>query len=199
MAFKRLWVPVCLLLLAIPGLFATPLLLTTGGTFASYTPTDAYAAPNEPWTLSFEIDSNPVVSNVTGNGFDVAFSDFTYMLNGSPLALPVGMIQFWSSVGDPGGFDVCFYNMACTLGLEFEGPQLYTGSTSAPTIQAGVYDMTRVNNLDIAQGSFQQFIYLPVTIATTPEPSTLFTSGTVILLAGAARLRKRRRSRLNLL
>jgi hypothetical protein len=101
-----------------------------------------------------------------GNGgFDFAFSDFSYLLNGSLVAITPTFVRFFTA-SNGGGFGICFNGTTvanCTEGLGNVtfGPQLYTGPNSAPTL-------------------------LPGTVV--PEPSTLLT-----LAAGLLALDARRR------
>jgi hypothetical protein len=49
-------------------------------------PVSFFTAPNETWSISFLIDSNPTISSASfAVSFAPAFSDFTYSLNGSPV------------------------------------------------------------------------------------------------------------------
>lgn len=65
--------------LAAISLPAAPIMIGTSGIFSSSTPTSSFTAANAPFALSFAIDSNPVVSNVSaGRAFDAVVSAFNY-------------------------------------------------------------------------------------------------------------------------
>ena len=193
MAAKLACVAIYLLFLLGTSASATPLLLTAGGTFASYTPTSFMSAPGETWTLSLEIDSNPAVTNVFMNtSFDPAFSDLIYTLNGTVVAIPGPVITFRSAEATT-GFDFCINGPACEWGIEvLEAAPLYSGPESAPTILTGVFEPTYLNAL-VDLSFYPQSSYLPVTITAvtaTPEPSTFVLVGAALVLAGALRWRK---------
>src|SRR5262249_21159713 len=127
---------------------AGTILISSGGTFNNpSTPSSAFSGPNEPWNFSFLVDSNPVVSNVTLGGFagfDAAFSNFSYLLNGSPVAITPTFIHF-TSAANQGMFEICFIpacNPTTGGGFSFVGPQMYSGSESAPTILTGNFTST---------------------------------------------------------
>jgi hypothetical protein len=67
------------------GLSASPLLVSTVGTFAVGTPTSSWTAAGDTWTFSFYVDSNPSVSSfTTGEDFDAPISGALFTLDGSP-------------------------------------------------------------------------------------------------------------------
>jgi hypothetical protein len=193
MAAEPIRIAIYLLFLLGASASAGPLLLTTGGTFANYTPTTAMSAPGEDWTVSIQLDSNPAVSDLyLGTSFGAAFSNVTYTLNGSVVAIPVGEMIFKTANSNLGGFDLCFYTTACVWGMEIIGPQLYSGSESAPTILTGVFQPVHVNGL-ITGLALSLSSFRPVTITAvtaTPEPSTFLLSGVALLLAAALKLRR---------
>jgi len=129
-------------LLSAAGLSASTITISASGEFVAGTATSAFSAPDETWAFSFVVDSMPAVSNVDpGNYFDVDFSAFTYLLNGSPVAITPEDIRFFSS-SQFGGFSICF-TAACSFfnsptdGFSILGPQMYTGPESAPTMLTG--------------------------------------------------------------
>jgi hypothetical protein len=155
------------------------------GTFSAATPTSTYSAPNETWSFSFTVDTNPVVFGVLpGDYFDVPFTGFTYSLNGSALAIIPANIEFFNS-GDGGLFNLCMISTACDSGFYFQGPQMYTGPESAPKMVSGAFTST---SLAINTGT--GYITQPNTTvqgvsSSVPEPSTLLTLITGLLaLAG---------------
>lgn len=169
-----------LMLLLASGLSASPLLLTADGTFSSTTPTSSFTAASEPWSLSFQVDSNPaVLGSDAGIDFDTSFTNFAYTLNGSPVALTPANIQFYNA-NQFGGINVCF-SPACTEnsdptnGLEIEGPQLYTGSETSPTIVPGTYDTSFLEAfVDTNAYEMDNSAITISAISSVPEPRTLF-------------------------
>src|ERR1700733_15309546 len=126
----------------VPGR-ATTISYSDSGTFSASTPSDAFgfSAPSETWAFSFEANSNPAVSDVGMGGFSFTFSDFSYLLDGSPVAITPTFIRFFSGTNG-GGFAICFDGTTfatCSEGLATDGPQMYTGTTSAPTLVPGTF------------------------------------------------------------
>jgi hypothetical protein len=166
-------------------LAANPFLVSTGGTFSSTTPTTSFTAPSETWSLSFEVDSNPSVSGVvSGQQFNLPFSDLTYDLNGSPTTLNVGSITAFAS-SDFGLFTVC-RDVVCTTdnvnpanGIYTEGAQIYSGSESSPTILTGVYPEFAPNapmEFFVAGTEYDQTsgtVTISKVVSPVPEPSSL--------------------------
>jgi hypothetical protein len=127
---------------------AGQLLVTASGVFGSFssdfTPTTDFTAPDAAWSLSFQVSSNPVVSDTSvGVQFAPVFSDFTYTLNDSPVVLNPAEILFFAS-GFNGLFNVCLDSdcVTHTDGLGLDGSQLYTGSELSPTIGTGTFTST---------------------------------------------------------
>lgn len=171
---------------------AGPLLVSASGTFNGATPVSFFTAPNEAWSLSFLIQSNPSVSNPSfGASFSPSFSGFTYSLNGSPLLITPNDIRFWAVPGNAPfilSLSVC-WNSSCaggtSEGLAFDTSQLYTGSELSPIIIPGVYPTSQ---FFIDHGSSFGEPNTVVNIVATPEPSTLPLGAiALVVLAGGAR------------
>jgi hypothetical protein len=185
-----------LLLLFAGGLSASTLLVTADGTFSGTTPTTSFSVAGESWSLSFEVNSNPVVlSSEAGVDFSPSFTDFTYTLDGSPVAITPADIQFYSG-GHYGLMNVCFApacgnNTNPTNGIEIEGLQAYSGPESSPTIDTGVYTTASlgayVGSSDYGMSNST------VTISTVPEPGYLGLVTVVGMLACMAVRRAGRR------
>ena len=165
---------------------AATLLVTASGVFGSFssyfTPTTSFTAPNEPWSLSFQVSSNPVVSDTSfGVQFAPVFTNFTYTLNGSPVVLNPAEILFLAA-GFNGLFNVCLDSPCVTHanGLGFDGSQLYSGSELSPTILQGTYTSTQffiaVNNTTFAEPN------ATVTVSAMPEPRPSWFVGTGLLV-----------------
>jgi hypothetical protein len=175
------------------------LLVTTGSTFSSLTPTTAWSAPNETWLLSFDVISTPAVTTYTsGHDFNVPFTNMVYLLNGSAVSGPAGILFFNSSAS--GGFSLCFTVSTCSSGSGFvdNGSQYYTGSESGPAIDTVTSSAYSSANF-CATASINSCVGEPngaITIiidraSSTPEPSTF-----PLAFAGAAWLAlKRKRGR----
>lgn len=114
------------------------------GTFSALTPTTASSGPSETWAFSFQADSNSTVSMVvSGAGFDFAFSNFSYSLNGSADVITPTFIGLFSTAAE-GGFTICFSGAGpCDGGLTGFGPQMYSGPESAPTLLIGAFTTTK--------------------------------------------------------
>lgn len=171
-------------------LAADTLLVSASGTYSSSTPVSFFTAPDATWSLSFVIQNNPSVSNASfGAGFSPSFTDFSYSLNGSPLAITPDDVRFWHvPVNTPFilGLSIC-WNSSCVggtdEGIAFDTSQLYSGSELSPAIVPGVY---ATSEFFIDDGpSFGE----PNTVLTiSPEPSTLLLSAMGLgILAAVAR------------
>lgn len=184
---KRLLVLASLLaILSAASVSAAPILISGAGTFSASTAISMFSGPSEPWDFSFLVDSNPVVSNVSAGTFDVAFSNFSYDLNGSPLAITPAAIKFFSSAAE-GMFEICF-GTGCGptgSGFSFVGPQMYSGSTSAPTILTGDFTSTEFALFFGTTLDFQSNV--TVQAANAPEPITLPLMGAGLLGLGFLR------------
>lgn len=170
------------------GASASPISISGSGTFSSTTLSRPFSGPSETWAFSFIVDSNPAVSNVTSGTFDVAFSSFSYDLGGSPVAITPAAIQFLIAAGE-GMFEICF-PAACgptSGGFSFAGPQMYSGSTSAPTILTGDFTST---TFDMFYGTllYTQPNVTVQAVAGVPEPMTLPLMGAGLLSLGFLRL-----------
>ena len=187
------------LLLTVPTAFASTLFVTDSGTFSSATPVSGISTPGGTYSLSFNVNSTPTVSAVVpGVEFDVAFSNFSYLLNGTAVSTPIGGITFFNS-GSLGLFNACF--VATCLGspadvLSIKGAQAYSGSEASPTLLMGTYPistaMLSVGTVVNSLAYDSPVVIAQSPIAVTPEPSTLLFLGTG--LTGLLSLSRRRPS-----
>jgi|SRR5579862_2164768 len=171
---------------------ASTISYSDSGTFSASTPSDAlgFSGPSETWAFHFDADSNPTILEHGNGGFNFAFSDFSYSLDGSPVAVTPTFIRFFSG-GNDGGFEICFngaFGVPCVDGLGTYGPQMYNGMTSAPTLSTGAFtsDVFDVIVSSTAYGEPNN------TIQATPEPSTLLTLAAGLLVLSGQRLYRRR-------
>ena len=165
---------------------ADTLLVTESGTFSSRTPNSSISSPNGTFSLSFNVDSAPAVLSSSANQFDVAYSNFKFMLNGVANTFAVGSVTFFN-LNDKGLFTVCFVT-ACPAdsntadSLIFLGPQLFTGLTSRPNILTGSF--SNANSYNVVDNDSHQFASLAnvnisaAAAAVTPEPSSIALLGT---------------------
>jgi PEP-CTERM motif len=160
------------------------------GTFSASIPNSTFSAPSDTWSFAFQADSSPTLSEVGMGGFDFGFSNFSYSLDGSPIAITPTFIRFFSAANG-GGFEICFSGMTvatCSdgLGTGFFNTQMYSGPTSAPTLLPGSFDLDEFGAIVDSVG-----FDLPnttVLASAVPEPSTL-----IPLCAGLLALGVRRR------
>jgi hypothetical protein len=164
---------------------------TDSGTFSALTPSSAFTGPSEAWAFSFRADTNPAVLEFGNGGFDFAFSSFSYSLNSLPVAITPTFIRFFSATNG-GGFEMCFNGTtvaSCTDGLgtpTFGWPQMYSGTTSAPTLLTGAFttDFAAIVNSTLYNQATTTILAVAVPV---PEPSTLLTLAGLLAL-GARRL-----------
>ncbi len=166
---------------------------TDSGTFTASTPTTPFSAPSEAWAFAFQANSNPTILDFGNGGFDFAFSNFSYSLNGSLVAIMPTSIRFFTAANG-GGFFICFGTQPCGngvfpngLGTGFGGPQLYSGPNSAPTLLPGSFTLpfaVAVNSISYDQGN-------TTLLAAIPEPSTLLTLAIGLVVLGGRRSHRR--------
>ncbi len=184
------WLLAVLALCWVPADAGT-IMYSDSGTFAAGTASSAFSGSSINWAFAFQADTNPAVSDVGAGGFSFAFSNFSYSLAGSPVAITPTFVRFFSGTNG-GGFLICFNgttNGNFNDGLGTFGPQMYTGLTSAPTLIPGSFPQdvfnVRVNSNQYGQPS-------TTLVAATPEPSTLLTLAAGLWVLGGRRLHWRR-------
>src|SRR5579864_4065510 len=149
---------------------------TDSGTFSASTPTTPFSGPSEAWAFSFQANTNPTVLESDAGSVDFTFSNFSYSLDNSPVAIVPTFIRFGSSTLG-GGWLMCLNGTPtnCLAGLSTlgAGPQMYTGTTSAPTLIPGAFTSTI---FDVFLNHTLLFTQPNTTLnaaAAIPEPSTL--------------------------
>jgi hypothetical protein len=171
----------------------TLLSYSDSGTFSPGTTSDAlgFAAPSETWAFSFDATTNPTNVLVSGmGGFNFAFSNFHYSLNGSTVAITPTFVRFFPE-SNGSGFEICFTGTSvptCTDALAtgfFAGPQMFTGATSMPTLSRGPFTFTELDA--IVDTNVYDLGNTTVQASGVPEPST-----SLPLVAGLLALASRR-------
>jgi acyl-CoA synthetase (AMP-forming)/AMP-acid ligase II len=132
---------------ALQPVSAATLTFTSSGAFNASAPTTPFSAPGADWSVSFEVDSNPVpisgpIAVLPGSFTTVPFSSFSYQLGGVTVAPALYVVLYASS--SFGALDLVFNDALgdTTLpfnALQFFGPQLYAGPETAPTLLPGIY------------------------------------------------------------
>ena len=168
------------LVLSISSLFAVPYTVSSSGTFNGSAPTTALTAPNQTWSFSFLIDSNPVPNSFSSTQTLLPISGFAYRLNGSLTATTFTSIYF-STLSNGGGF------ATSSLELDLYAPQMFSGTLASPTILPGVYSLVSPSVIGTAS-----VVGAQVTIASAvPEPASVGLS--LFGLVGLGLLRRRTR------
>ncbi len=186
-------------------LSAGTLQVQTSGVFSDSTPTSAFTAPGEAWTLSFVTESNQFYPGSQLLAFPDVFTSFNYTLNNIPLDLTPSSISFFT--GSNGGlFDVCL-TPPCpgglpTAGLVFSGAQAFSGTVREPTILTGTYPTSSVSvTLPLTEFPFFTVRYpqsnTTVYITEIPEPATWSILGLGLLLISIPLLRTPRKQTWN--
>ncbi|HTW63904.1 MAG TPA: hypothetical protein VME17_04770 [Bryobacteraceae bacterium] len=160
---------------------ADSLTVMAGGTFSSTDTPDTYVTPGDTFSLSFVVDSNPVIppGDSIESDFDVPVTDFMYTVGGTSVDLAPTEITFYTGALG-GGFQVDFGNNGGDYFL-FGPDQLFTGPTSAPTFATGTFDSDSWTFLDDNNVDAGTASPLEIT-STTPEPSSI----PILLCAGLA-------------
>jgi hypothetical protein len=188
-----------------PSAHAETLTVSVSGQFGSEVTTDQLAAPDASWALSFEVDSSPAASNSDALGFDAPFSDFSYMLNGSAVAVSPGEIRFFTSA-DGGLFTVFFgpetgFNNGMPIPeFSLSGGQAFSGTTAGPTITAGSYPVADViysDALNFDDEGASGTVTIKGTSSTVPEPSSLWLFLAAAALTFLSRFRARAKRRVS--
>jgi hypothetical protein len=192
----RLLIALVVALVSASTLSATLTTMSAEGTFSNTTPSSTFSGPDDTWSFSFQIDTNPVVSDVdSGQAFDAAVTNFVYLLNGVATTATLADVRFFSSSVD-GGFSICF-SPPCvstdypTNGLSTTGQQMYTGSELSPTMLNN-YTFTSatfvvcVNNFPVNSVCPNSEPDIEVDVG-SPEPSSWLLIGGGFLMLGSLR------------
>jgi hypothetical protein len=195
----RFVLPLFLALVAPFAVTGSSIGVSASGQFGSTVTADTLAAPGGTWDVAFDVDTMPAVSNQDALGFDAVFSNFTYMVNGMPIAFTPDEIRFYTTAG--GGLFTLFFgpetgfqNGRLIPEFTFSGSQVFSGTTTSPTILAGDYSVSDVIysdnvNYDDEGAAEAVAIGSGSTTVGSPEPSTFG----LLLVAAVALLCRRRR------
>jgi len=170
---------------------------TTGRFSTTGVSTTTLAAPGDTWSLSFIASSTPVISNGSATSFDIAFSSFTYKLNGATVAVTPASIRLYDTP-DGGLFTVFFGpETGFTTGgqpipeFSFEGAQLFSGSLTSPTLLTGSFAVSDWTYSDTVNFDDHTSGDSPVLAAAVPEPASFgFAALALLGLAGFTLARK---------
>jgi PEP-CTERM motif len=170
------------LVLSISSLFAVPYTVSSSGTFNGSAPTTTLTAPNQTWSFSFLIDSNPVpIATFSSNRTELPISGFAYRLNGSLVSTNYASMVF-SLLSNGGGF------ASPQVDFDLYAPQMFSGTLASPTILPGVYTLVSPSVINGAS-----VVGAQVTIASAvPEPASVGLS--LFGLVGLGLLRRRTRN-----
>jgi hypothetical protein len=190
-----------LLALAGTAAWAGPLNFSMSGTFNSATSSTPYFGPNENWSVSLTIASNPaVVSDFIGQYTQVAISNVVYLVNGVETYTGNDSMYFYATPYYAGGFDLCL-DSNCVYGLSANvGVQMYSGPETAPMFSPSVFTTTQFNAyyFPVGQGtpieSPQTNTNVTVSAA-TPEPSSVLLSLIGFAALGVCAVARQRRLR----
>ena len=202
-----------LLCLAQSSAFGIGLLtVSSSGVFDNMIPNvSPWLASNNTWSFSFTISEQPIPQYADNLGFDAPFSDFTYLLDGAPVADTAVRVRFF--YGNAGGMLTIYLvdgggglqppNNDPMIGFEFgnTNAQMFTGDAtiSPPTMLPGVYV---TQNQGIFAGGIQRqsLTGVAVTIASAsefeaPEPAAATLVSSAIGLFGFMLVWRKKRQR----
>lgn len=157
---------------------------TASGIFSPTVPVSFFTAPSQSWSIAFETDENPVPLASTATNFTAPFTGFSYRLNGTGLALTPVAIAFYD-LSEGGGFVV---RMTAKDEFSFTAPQMFTGTTAAPTMLYGTFvSVTHQYDYLLVDDNEVQSL-AGTTLYATPEPGTIaLAAGGVLAILAAQR------------
>lgn len=171
-----------MLLIALPAA-ADVFTVQLTGQFSSDVPVTSFSSPNLQFALTFSVTEPVIPTNLLANQWDIE-SPITYVLSNVPVAVPNSQETFWVSPANGGGVTALMRTPVYGIRLDFPGPQLFTGPTTAPLLALpssfesgaagwGYFDTPSGNILSNGQLFQARF-------EATPEPGSLILMGTVL-------------------
>jgi hypothetical protein len=197
-------VPGCLLLFGLMHplgrAVAETLLVSTSGVFGSSVTTGQLTGPNQSWAMAFDVDGNPAATNTDSFGFDAPFSNFSYLLNGSPVAASPESIRFYT---DPdGGLFTIFFGPEAGFSnglpipeFSFSGNSVFSETTTNPSILPGSYpisDALYSDAINFDDEGASGTVSITTSASTVPEPCSFLLLLTAGLLCLIVQLRQKR-------
>jgi hypothetical protein len=161
---------------------ASSLYISASGTFSASDSADTYVAPGKAFNFNFVVNSNPTPLNGSSLGFDVPVIQFSYTLNGAPVNVTPSEIRF-NTLANGGLFDVTFGSGLNAAEFDFQGSQLFSGTTTSPTFSANSFAVSSWTFSDPANFDLETPTSLSVQATPTPEPSSV-----LLLLCGGIAL-----------
>jgi hypothetical protein len=158
-------------------------LVTGSGTWASDAPTTALSAPDATWSFSYDETTplNAFPSGPIGNP-----TNFSYELNGTPVAEPLAGVEYFATVD----FGLLSLSFSGGDHLQLYGVQVYDASLSLiPGVYDAVIDANQTLSSPFGEGTGT------VTISSVPEPASIALVGLglgLVALSAARRLMHRR-------
>jgi len=169
------WLLVAVTLLTSALVDASTLVVSVSGQFSASDVASSIVTPNAAFSVSFDVDSNPtpLAGTVSTLGFDAPVLSFYYSLNGVRVpSLNPSEIHF-DTLANGGLFDLTFGAGISATQFVFEGPQIFGGSTAAPTFTSGKFTLANWTVSDPQNYDSQSPAAALVTVAAAPEPSSL--------------------------
>jgi hypothetical protein len=173
------------LAVAVPPAGANSISYEVTGTYDPTAPITAVSAPSAPFTLTFTVDVPLNIVSSTADSFTTT----------EPLLFSSGALNFTQSANviffntaQSGLFDIEFMVGGTNYTWVLFGQQLFSGSTSNPTLIYGNFTVDSSKSFFWVPGSMSSF---PVsgTVGATPEPASLILVGSGLL--ALARLRRK--------
>ena len=154
---------------------AATLTVFATGQFSSTDTANSLVAPGGMFGIGFQLNGNtaPLPGTVTSLGFDVPIASFLYTLNNVQVNAAASEIRF-NTLANGGLFDVTIGSGLSSSEFDFQGAQLFSGTTAAPAFAAGRYSLSSWTYSDPANYDLATPASQAVSAAVTPEPATVF-------------------------
>jgi hypothetical protein len=165
-------------------------LVSFTGSWGIVSTVTSYSVSNEAFSFSFDLPSPIANQTINDSGFllyaTTQATNFVYNLNGSPIALILSQVAFWTT-SEGGFFDLDFADGG-SINLT-GGPDVLGVLGSPLTLQAGIFSVPTIG----VDGGFDE---TPghngagaLTITSAPEPASFALLGTALIGLRAVRRR----------